>query len=515
LPETVRRALDARLIIIAAIGLGAIVRVVIAVSSPLLPDEAYYWEWSRHLAAGYFDHPPAVAWLIAGGTSLFGATSLGVRLGTLLTGTAAIVCVVAIARRLGGDGAATRAAIILLCMPVATIGLAITTTDAPALLAVAVALLCIVLALEHAPGSRDALAWWVAAGGASGAGLLSKLTVGIVGAAIGVAMLAQPSLRRQLRTAGPWLAVVAAAVVAIPVIRWNAHHDWISLRFQLVHGLGAPRRGSILSRELSLLASQLGLVSPGIFILAVVAAVRATRDRDEGSPRQRADARFLLAVVGLVVFAFFIYSALRRPVEGNWPAPAFVALVPVLAASRSPSIARWWRASVAIGALLVAVALLQVAAPVLPMSARRDPVARAYGWRSLADGASRVRRDAAVGNDATAWLAADRYQDAAELAFCTRGNPRVFALNIGGRPNQYDLWPSFADEARVGDALVAVLDTGSTEAELSRVLLPYFASATARATIALTRGTDTVAVRRVWLFAGWHGAWPRKNPGGG
>ena len=28
---------------------------------PLSADEAYYWLWSKHLAAGYFDHPPAIA----------------------------------------------------------------------------------------------------------------------------------------------------------------------------------------------------------------------------------------------------------------------------------------------------------------------------------------------------------------------------------------------------------------------------------------------------------------------
>jgi hypothetical protein len=96
-----------------------------------------------------------------------------------------------------------------------------------------------------------------------------------------------------------------------------------------------------------------------------------------------------------------------------------------------------------------------------------------------------------------------------------KGQPHVFARNIGSRPNQYDLWSSFADEARVGDALVIALDTGSTEAELSRVLTPYFASAAPRASVAITRGGDTVAVRRLWLYSGWHGAWPRKSPGGG
>lgn len=45
-----------------------IVRLVLGAVVPLFPDEAYYWEWSRNLAAGYFDHPPVIALLVRMGT---------------------------------------------------------------------------------------------------------------------------------------------------------------------------------------------------------------------------------------------------------------------------------------------------------------------------------------------------------------------------------------------------------------------------------------------------------------
>ena len=44
------------------------------------PDEAYYWVWSRALAAGYLDHPPMVALWIRAGTWIAGDTALGIRL---------------------------------------------------------------------------------------------------------------------------------------------------------------------------------------------------------------------------------------------------------------------------------------------------------------------------------------------------------------------------------------------------------------------------------------------------
>ena len=53
-----------------------LLRAVMAAWLPLSADEAYYWLWSRHLAAGYYDHPPAIAFLIRLGTLLFGDTRI-------------------------------------------------------------------------------------------------------------------------------------------------------------------------------------------------------------------------------------------------------------------------------------------------------------------------------------------------------------------------------------------------------------------------------------------------------
>src|SRR5437763_9578145 len=68
------------LVILALVGL----RLVAAAVTPLTFDEAYYWMWSRHLAGGYYDHPPMVAFVIRAGTLIAGDTELGVRLVSIL-----------------------------------------------------------------------------------------------------------------------------------------------------------------------------------------------------------------------------------------------------------------------------------------------------------------------------------------------------------------------------------------------------------------------------------------------
>src|SRR4029079_9098487 len=88
----------------------AIVRLVFAAAIPVFPDEAYYWEWSRRLAPGYFDHPPGIALVIRLGVLMaapFGvaSTALGLRLGVVLAGLVASLATIATARHIAGSRA--------------------------------------------------------------------------------------------------------------------------------------------------------------------------------------------------------------------------------------------------------------------------------------------------------------------------------------------------------------------------------------------------------------------------
>ena len=50
-----------------------IVHSILATIPPLNSDEALYWEHSRHLALGYYSHPPLTGLLIDAITNLFGS----------------------------------------------------------------------------------------------------------------------------------------------------------------------------------------------------------------------------------------------------------------------------------------------------------------------------------------------------------------------------------------------------------------------------------------------------------
>ncbi|MFI5238505.1 MAG: ArnT family glycosyltransferase [Gemmatimonadales bacterium] len=494
---------------LALVVVASIIRLVLAAVIPLFPDETYYWEWSRHLAAGYFDHPPAAALLIRAGTTLFGTTALGVRVGAILAGAVASLTIVVMSWRLAEnvnsdsaehrsddsasvmDDPGARAAFLLLVIPAALVGFVIATPDAPLLAAIALTLAALERAIASPPRSRETFGWWCAAGVALGIAFCSKYTSVLIPFGVFIALLSRRDLRARLAEPGPYVATLIAVLVLAPTLVWNSRNGWISFTFQLHHGLGQAH-GSILGRELAVVGGQLGLISP---ILAVMAAIAVGQAMHRVSDARR----FLLAVVATTVIVFFAISAVRRPVEPNWPVPALVAALPLLATlSLGRRAQSWLIGGAVLGAACILLVAAQAVARVIPVSPRRDPISKAYGWpdvaRAVQQAQSYARGCSAI------WIAADRYQDASELAFNLRDNPRVFALNLGGRANQYDLWTSIYSVARPSDCAIIVVDDGSAGERVVRRIGAAGAELVGGAVLTW-RGVP-VGRRAIWLVRG-------------
>src|SRR6202043_4282985 len=124
-------------------------RVGAAAWTPLTFDEAYYWMWSKHLAPGYYDHPPMVAVVIRLGTMIAGDTELGVRLVSILLALPMSWAVYRTAAILfGGQRLAATATILLNVTLMAAGGTLIVTPDAPLLVASSFVLVYLAKLLE-------------------------------------------------------------------------------------------------------------------------------------------------------------------------------------------------------------------------------------------------------------------------------------------------------------------------------------------------------------------------------
>jgi hypothetical protein len=241
-----------------------LMRAVAARSVPLTGDEAYYWEWAKHLSLGYADHPPMVAYLIAP-FAWATANPLFVRLGFLICGVVATLAAAGAAKRLTGDDRAGMVtALAMTLAPMLSVGFVLATPDGPLMAGWALCLYLVVRASQtHA--RRD----YVLLGIAIAFALLSKMFAWALVAGI-VAWALMPS-RRALWREGLGVSFFVAAVLYAPFLAWNAQHNWISFVFALQQRHVAEPS---LLRPLNYLAACAGAYSPGLWIAALFVLAR-------------------------------------------------------------------------------------------------------------------------------------------------------------------------------------------------------------------------------------------------
>ena len=398
----------------------------------LAGDEAQYWDWSRHLALGYYSKPPLIAYVIRIFTSAGGNSEWAIRSGAVLFSSGTVALIYALTLRIAkSERAAMLATLVALAAPFTWAGSVIMTIDPLLVFFWALAM----YAFHRAVNGENRF-WWLT-GAALGLGLLAKYTMVLLVVAFVLYLLLAD--RKWLRTRWPYAAAAVALALQSGVLYWNWRHDWISFRHTAAIGAGDPLTfGARIASAAEYLGGQLGAASPILFVLLIWAIWRCARRF-----RENRDAAFLfLSFISL--FGFYALAAFSRSTHVNWPVAAYTAAAPALgwmwhAGQRSRAAQRWLTAGLVLGASLGLAAratdLLYLAGA--PLDPRVDPTNKLRGGRELGAGLAEFPL---AGEDAPFFFS-DRYQLTAWAAFYGPGQPRVYCANLGDRRyNQYDLW---------------------------------------------------------------------------
>ncbi len=379
-----------------------IVRIVIAGSLHLTEDEAYYRLWAQAPALGYYDHPPMIAWWIWLGVRLAGDDPLGVRLLPILGCAVTSAIVFDLARLAGGSrAAAQRAGIWYNAMLLVAAGGFLAVPDSPAALFWAFSLWA---AFRGLRGGSGAVAWWLAAGAAAGLASLSKYSALFLGPGMLLWLVSTAPGRASLRTAGPWLALAAAAGLFALNLGWNATHQWLTFAKQFSRV--APHR--LAPRYLlEFVATEALLLNP---LLAIFLA-RLWRARRGGGALVKA---WPFLATSLPFIGYLLLHSLHDRIQAHWPAPVYPALA-ICAAFAAEGATGAWRGARSVvpwfGFAACAAAALYACLPLAGVPLRFDPALPIRGWTAFARDIGDVRRGARAG-----WVGTSSYGLAAELA---------------------------------------------------------------------------------------------------
>jgi 4-amino-4-deoxy-L-arabinose transferase-like glycosyltransferase len=395
-----------------------LVRLAFAPLFELVPQEAYYFLYSQHLALSYFDHPPVLAFVLRLFTELFGKSELSLRLAAFTLSVLTQLIWVDLARRHLGP-TWRRAALWLLPTSMVTVTSLISTPDPPLLLFWTLAVHQLHGALFEGRRSR-----WITAGVAMGLAFDSKYTGVFLQAGLVLFLLVSTQHRRWLRTPWPWVTVAVAQAVMTPVYLWNAQHGFASFLFQTADR-ASQSSGPGLRWTLGLLGTQSALLGVPLFFALLALALRPHRFLS-GTQAGSGAGRLFLACFFVPPFLTFFVISFVALVKPNWMMPAYLTGV-ILVADLLRG--RWLRANLALCALIHVLGAVELL--FYPIRLQTDDTWK--GWRALG---KQVEERAA--QQPGAFIAsADGYKTAAELRFYTA--LEVYGPNVvGARGLQFD-----------------------------------------------------------------------------
>ncbi|MDA8388703.1 MAG: glycosyltransferase family 39 protein, partial [Nitrospiraceae bacterium] len=405
------------------------------------PDEAHYWEWSRHLAMGYYSKGPVIAWLIRAGTALFGNTELGVRFFAPVLYLLGSILLYRLGKELFDEKTGIFTAALFQVVPLFSAFGVIMTIDAPA-----VFLWILSLYLFHKAMRDKKTVSWTVLGLAVGIGMLTKLTMSFFILSAFLYMVSSEEGRREFSSVRPYIGFLACLVFLVPLFYWNSRHNWVNFRHEEGHLNWAAGIAVSPGSFFQFLGSQLGVVTPVLFALILYALVRTKNDKA---------GRFCFWFAAPTLVFFFLKSIFLGKVQANWAMCAYItgliAATPLLLRGFGPGARPGARFFMSLApAIAVLVTAVSYYPSIIGLPPRLDPSARLRGWRQLA---SAVEENAPP---SPYFVFSDYYGASSELAFYLKGNPATYCANTGERMNQYDLWPGFEGFKRRNAVFVTI-----------------------------------------------------------
>lgn len=304
-----------RITFISILSVITILRLIYARLLPLSADEAYFWQWSRHLALSYYEHPPMTAIFVALFT-LFKDTLLTVRLAPIVLVLGTTILVYLLAKEMFQDErVAFWSALLVNIAPIFAVGAVITTTDSP----LGFFWMLTLYFVYKATNSQKQYWWWLS-GLALGFSFLTKFISIFIPLSVFLFLLFSKEKRKWLMRKEPYLAFLLSLLVFSPVIIWNASRGWVTFKYNL----GMRYLSSDVSLKFKYFLEYFGgqalIISPFLFIGCMAgiihSAYRGFKDNDNKS-------LFLFFTSIVVILIFGIYSWFDR-VAPHWVACGYL-----------------------------------------------------------------------------------------------------------------------------------------------------------------------------------------------
>ena len=412
-----------------------------------LPDEAYYWIWSKNPALSYFDHPPLAIWLQTFLLSFSDNKYFVIRALPVFNLVIALIIIVLWQRNMGERldyGISHKGIVLFLAFPIYAIFFSVSFPDHLLITLLLTSSFCLFLYFESNNNFGNSIYYWYSAVLLFALALLTKYNAVL----FGIGVLAYILFNRK-QIGGPSLSHIFTSTIIVfliqsPVLLWNLNNDFASFSFHMGERLDQGKNALTVFRNVAGFLLGVLLAFSPIFIFNLKNNY-SLLDHSENRKSFIAMARFTL----LLSIIFCIFLCFYTNVLYYWLTPAMVLLIPFLTNILRSKISQYFH--IFYGILISLVLLINTS--VYPISAFFGKVDREtailFGWEKILEV---VNREKKISNIETVIFSDYRL---GSLYIFHSGDFEVDVI-MEQRRTQFDIWREAGN--RFGTSTLIIVD---------------------------------------------------------
>lgn len=358
-----------------------ILRLIISLSMGIMPQDAYYYFYSEHLALSYFDHPPMIAYCIKLFTSIFGSSDIVIKFTdfsvTLMSYTSFYYLgkLFISKERLNNTMLLFGSTILLTVLSINS------TPDVPLILFWTLSLIMLYKSVFE-----NKLSHWTISGLLIGLAFDSKYTALFLIIGLVCFLILSKKNRHFLFSKELFLMLFVFAITISPIFIWNINNDWISFKFQ-----SAERASSIMELKIKWnyffgnIGTQFILLLPVLFISMIIIIYKHVK-KVIVKWRFPDDKILFLLCFSAPIIVFFFAISLIYWVKLNWIMPAYITAIILVGIYFKQRLLKY---QIVISFVLHLLLLAQVLFYIVPIHSDDTW----YGWKKLTNKVELLKKE--------------------------------------------------------------------------------------------------------------------------
>ena len=449
----------------------------------LVDDEAYYAMYARHLAWGYIDHGPVVAFIIWIFTFL-NESSFTVRLGPVILMSFLTIFLYSVTKKHMDQQFALITSLALIANLMFHTNSIIITPDVP--LAFFSILSILFYYLAYFKDER-----FIYPGGIMlGLSVLSKVSALFPAIGIFLFPFLVKEKRYMLKNVHFYASFFISFIIFIPFIVWNFKNDFAFVKYQGSHIL----EGGGFSDFLELWAGAVLLIGPLFFYYSAIKPIIYLKDWMVISSEKK-----YFGLVTSIPLSYFLFHSLFSRFELNWIAPIFFGGLFILAAEESQYSQTRKRLHIQIiySLFFISLIMIQTFYPLLPLKGKSDPTNRYYMYTSLVKDVKTSIMDDLEMNKLR--IVSNEFQIPSIINFYLNPQHEAICLSIDYHETLYSF--HYDQQSLIGEDFIYIHD----KKEFPEKIKPFFDSYEPIMISNHSRNNSTVASYSIWAVKNYKG----------